>query len=423
MTLLWCRLAPVALFLTATAAAATTGKVCDPRTFGAKADGRTKDTAALQAAIDQCATHSGTVRVSPGTYLIAPISLKSHVTLELAKGATLLGSPDFADYPITGENIWQGQPQPRAAALINATGQTDIKLTGEGTVDGDGEHWWTAYKARKAATKEEMPRPWMVQFSDCDRVTVEGVTLQNSPSYTLVPYFCRNVTIRKIKILAPPETPNTDGIAPYSSHDVEITDCLIDAGDDNIAIKSSRPSGAKDSTCSNITISRCTFLHGHGATIGADTGGGVHDVLFDHVRLQGTRYGLRIKAGRGFGGEVHHIVYRDIELIDTNPAITVSEYYPNVPAAQDEAKPVTATTPQFHDITFTRVTAKGGSDAGQIVGLPESPVRGLLFEDVSISSSKGLQIRNATVTLRNSKIQATSGPPLIAEDNAHVNQQ
>jgi polygalacturonase len=403
------------------AGSCSAGTVCALKSDAA--GGVKNETSAFQAAIDECAAHGGgTVPVGPGSHRIGPIALKSNVTLELPAGAELKASTDFNDYPITGENIWQGEPQKRPVALIHAEHQSHIAITGKGVIDGGGSAWWKPYRERKRATGEEMPRPWMVQFSYCDHVLVEGVTLQNSPSYTLVPYFSTDVTVRGIKILAPPDSPNTDGVAPYSSHRVRISDATIDTGDDNVAIKSSRSTDpGLDSSCSDVTVSNSTFLHGHGATIGADTGGGVHNVVMEHVRLEGTQYGLRIKSGRGFAGEVDHITYRDIVMTAADPAVSVTEYYPNVPK-QDAGQPLSPTTPRFHDITLERVKAEGGKSAGIVVGLPETPIANFVMRDVEISAGQGLTVRNAAVVLRESHIRPQSGPAIIREQNAQVDE-
>jgi polygalacturonase len=132
-------LAIVALTGMSAAPAMAAGKACDAKQFGAKGDGTTKDTEAIQKAIDACAANKGggTVEVSAGTYLIAPIQLKTNVTLHLAKDATLFGSPDHADYPEIVEFR-----NPGHQALVSATNAENVSITGEGTIDGNGESWW-----------------------------------------------------------------------------------------------------------------------------------------------------------------------------------------------------------------------------------------------------------------------------------------
>ncbi len=377
------------------------------------------DTAAFQAAIDACAKDGGTVLVPAGTYRLTPISLRSHVTLELANGSVLVAGTDFSAYPNAGEIYYQGKAEKRPASLVSATGQSDVGIRGEGVIDGSGEVWWRAFHERSAA-HQDLPRPWLVQFRECNHVTVEGVTLKDSPSKTLVAYLSSDVTIRRVRALAPPDSPNTDGIVAYSSHRVRIEDCTVDTGSDNIIVVSSRPEQpGRDFSCSEITVSNCTLLHGHGASIGSDTGGGVHHVLMEHLHLNGTSNGLRIKTGRGFGGEVSDIVYRDIDMTGVTPAIAITAYYPSVPKV-DTPEPMSATTPRFHDILLERVRAAGGQDAGYILGLPESPISNLTFEDVKITATKGMRLRNAVLTMHKSAVDAAQGPAFITEDHAQI---
>ncbi|MGO9639546.1 MAG: glycoside hydrolase family 28 protein, partial [Terracidiphilus sp.] len=209
---------------------------CNPRAYGAKGDGVSKDTAAIQAAIDACQQlGGGTVRLIAGTYLSAPIVLKSNINLQLDKGATLLGSPDHADYPpMTMFHLPDLQP------LVSATNAVNVAITGEGVIDGNGESWWQEARSIRdhGVLGSGHPRPKLIIFDHCKHVRVEGVTIQNSPMWQLVPYYSDDVVIRNIKVLAPAHSPNTDAIDPFSSSNVVIDHVFADVGDDNIAIKS-----------------------------------------------------------------------------------------------------------------------------------------------------------------------------------------
>ncbi|MGD0790054.1 MAG: glycosyl hydrolase family 28 protein, partial [Terracidiphilus sp.] len=199
-----------ALFAAVPASALDSSANCDPRAYGAKGDGVTKDTAAIQAAIDACARQGGgTVRVLAGTYLSAPIVLQSNIRLQLDKGVTLLGSADHADYPAKTEFR-----APGLQSLVSATDASNVAITGEGVIDGAGESWWQMARTVKnsGVLGTDHPRPRLVVFDHCKHVLVEGVTLQNSPMWQLVPYYSDDVTIRNIKVLAPANSPNTDAI-------------------------------------------------------------------------------------------------------------------------------------------------------------------------------------------------------------------
>ena len=235
--LVLCGMVSLIFFITA-AAKAHGAASCDPRAFGAKVDGVSTDTAAIQAAIDACAQHSGgTVRLSAGTWLSAPIVLKSNITLELEKGATLLSSPDHKDYPAKTEFR-----APGLQSLVSATDATNVAIIGEGMIDRAGESWWEAARAHgdHGVMGSEHTRPRLVVFDHCRHVRVEGVTIQNSPMWQLVPYYSDDVTIRNIRVLAPQHSPNSDAIDPFSSSNVRIDHVFADVGDDDVAIKSGK---------------------------------------------------------------------------------------------------------------------------------------------------------------------------------------
>jgi polygalacturonase len=393
---------------------------CNVRAYGAKGDGTTKDTAAIQNAIDACAKKGGgTVQLTAGTYVSAPIVLKTNITLELDKGATLLGSPDHADYPPKTEfHLPDSQP------LVSAIDASNVSITGEGTIDGNGESWWREARSVRdhGILGTGHPRPKLVIFDHCKHVRVEGVTVQNSPMWQLVPYYSDDVVIRNVRILAPQHSPNTDAIDPFSSSNVLIDHVYSDVGDDNVAIKSGPiNSPGPDSPSTNITIRDCTFMHGHGVSVGSELSGGAENILAERIHFEGTDNGIRVKANRDRGHDVGHLVFRDLDMKDVRNAIIISEYYPKVlPPAGEAPQPVTRLTPHFHDITIENVTAAGSDVAGVIAGLPESPVQNVVLNNVKISAKSGLTIGYANVTGANVAVQAEQGEPIMKEAGAQV---
>jgi polygalacturonase len=407
--------------IAASSTALHAARTCNPRDFGAKADGTTKDTAAIQGAIDACATKGGgTVLLTAGTYLSAPIVLKSNITLQLDKGATLLGSPDHADYPAKIEFRL-----PAAQGLVSATNAENVAITGEGTIDGQGESWWNMIRGVHDAgvMGNSHPRPRLIVFDHCKHVRVEGVTIQNSPFWQLVPYYCDDVLIRNVRILAPYPSPNTDAVDPFSSSNVRIDHLYADTGDDNIAIKSgSIDSPGGDDPVHDITITDCTFKHGHGLSIGSELAGGAHDILAERIHFDGSDNGIRVKANRDRGNDVSNLVFRDIDMKDVKNPLVVSEYYPRIlpPPGDVAPAPVTRLTPHFHNIVFQNMTATGGVMAGAIVGLPEAPVTDIVLQNVDLSGDKGLTIGYATVTGQNVKVQAAQGDAILKLPGANV---
>lgn len=385
---------------------------CNPRAYGAKVDGVAKDTAAIQKAIDACEQQGGgTVRLTAGTYLSAPIVLKSNITLQLDKGATLLGSPDHSDYPAKTEFRL-----PDVQSLVSATDATNVVITGEGVIDGNGESWWLeARKTQNAGVLGSHPRPKLIIFDHCTHVRVEGVTIQNSPMWQLVPYYSDDVVIRNVRILAPARSPNTDAIDPFSSSHVVIDHVYSDVGDDNVAIKSGAiNSPGPDSPSHDITITDCTFMHGHGLSIGSEIAGGANNIRAERIHFDGTDNGIRVKANRDRGSDVSNLLFRDIDMKDVKNALIISEYYPKVLPPDGEApQPVTRLTPHFHDITLENVTATNSGTAGVIAGLPEAPVRDVVLRNVKISAKTGLTIGYASVTGKNVVVQAAQGQSII----------
>lgn len=406
----------------ATPATLRAANVCDPHAFGAKADGKTKDTLALQKAIDTCAAKSqgGTVLLNGGTFISGPLVLKSNITLEVGTNATLLGSPDHADYPqITDLKA------PGRQALLSSEGAANITIKGGGTIDGNGQSWWAEARSHKDAgvVGEIVFRPRLIVLNHSRHIVIENVTVQNSPSWQIVPYYSDDVTIRNVRILADPHSPNTDAIDPFSSSNVLIDHVYADVGDDNVAIKSGLiNSPGPDAPATNITITDCTFLHGHGLSIGSEIAGGAHHVIARNIHFKGTDNGIRIKANRDRGNDVSDVQVSDIDMQDVATPILISEYYPKVlpPDGAEAPQPVGRLTPHFHNFTIKNLKAENSKNGGVIVGLPESPVSDVTLDNVTISSKTGMTVGFAKVTMHDVTIHPEQGPPLLEEQGATI---
>jgi polygalacturonase len=412
------------------------GKVCDAKKYGAKGDGTTKDTAAIQKAIDDCSAGKGggTVVLDAGTFLSAPILLKSNMTLELKKDAILLGSPDHQDYAVIQEFRQDGHQ-----ALVSALNAQNVSITGEGVIDGNGESWWHAMRGAPPSAAPvnlnnganvpgsgiaagQAARPRLVVFDHCKHVSLTGVTVRNSPFWQIVPYYSDDVVIRNIRVTATLPSPNTDAIDPFSSSNVVIDHVYADTGDDDVAIKSglaNSPGG--DDPSKNITITDCTFDHGHGVSIGSEIAGGAQNIRVERVKFTGTENGIRIKANRDRGADVGNITYKDITMDGVKNPILITEYYPRAGTlAEVPAMPVTRLTPMFHDITIENVTATNSGNDGSIVGLPESPVLNLTMKNVHLSGKTGLLIAYAKVTTDDLAVTAATGDALQIAPTATV---
>ncbi len=391
-------------------------KVYDVGDFGANGDGDTVDTAAIQRALDVCGQGGGgIVKLTPGIYLCTPIFLRCNTTLHLDAGAILQATDnpdDFADPHRAGTPL----------ALVNGSGLNAIAINGTGVIDGAGERWWAPVRALKQAGEPEpRRRPRLVILSNCVDVRMEDVTLQNSPSFHLVPVDCENVSISGMVVQAPQDAPNTDAVDPSACRYVMIHDCIFDVGDDDIALKSSHADiSHPNAACEHVTIRDCAFLHGHGMSIGSETLGGVQDVRMENCMFKGTTSGIRIKSARGRGGLVANLVYRDLKMTDVDWPVYFTSYYPRVPV-HDESQPMATDSPVYRDIRIENVTASSEKIAGEIIGLPESAISNVVFESVQISAPKGMTFRNARgIEFRDSAIKVEEGLPLNLETNATV---
>lgn len=352
------------------------------------------NTKRFQDAIDAAhAAGGGTVVVPPGEWLTGALVLKDHVTLHLEAGAVLVGSSDEADYPEV-QGRWEGRTQAAHAPLIGAWGAKNISLTGRGTIDGRGRSWWERFRAKALA----LPRPRLVAFTDCTNVVIEGLTLVDSPAWTVNPVRCDDVRITGLTIKSPADSPNTDGINPDSCRRVRISDCLISVGDDCITIKSGIETEHPElqRPCEDIVVTNCLLEAGHGGiVIGSEMSGGVRRVAVSNCVLNGTDRGFRMKSRRGRGGTVEDIRLSNLVMHDVPVPFSMNLYYHcnggrGVAAVSDKnARPIDQGTPAFRRISVSGVSATGaGPSAAFLFGLPESPVEDVVFRDVQITMTK-----------------------------------
>lgn len=382
--------------------AAQRAKTCDVHAYGAIGDGKTKDTVAIQKAIDDCTGTGGTVKLAGAPVFVSgPLDLKSSLTLYVEAGTTLAASSDHDDFP---EIMQFGEVNRKA--FITATNASNITISGGGTIDGRGESWWPN-------RAPGYTRPRLIVFDHCKHVVMENITAENSAMWQIVPYYSDDLVFRNMKVYAPTSSHNTDGIDPFSSSHVTIDHVTIDTGDDNVAIKSGQPgSPGPDSPSTDIAITDCTFLNGHGLSIGSEVSGGVQRVRVERVHFKGTGTGIRIKSNRDRGNDIGPLSYTDLDMEDVGTPIAITEFYPKVPASIDAA-PVTRLTPHFHDITITNVKAKGAKEAASIVGLPESPILGLRLINVSIDAAKGAKMEYVQVESSKFIVHASSGDDIM----------
>ena len=411
------------------------GATFNVRNFGAKGDGTTFDTAAIQQALDSCTNGGDTVVFPAGTYLCQPMRLHSQTTVQLDAGALLEASTNYADFMRKRGNWLKSTNSAQFRPLIGGTNLTDITFTGTGIIDGNGQVWWgEAEKARQIRPGYTLPRPTLIALDHCQRIRLENITLRNSPKFHFVPADCDDVVVTNVTILAPEHAANTDAMDP-SGRRLLITHCTLDVGDDNVAIKAGKKRKDGVVETGDIVIEYCTVLHGHGISIGSETDGGVSNMIVRNCTFADTENGLRIKSDIKRGGLVQNIRYENLTMTNVNPAILLTCVYQGV-SSNDTGKPEKKDDPadgkvsddqnsseklpripMYRDIFFSNITASCPKAAGVINGLPDSCVSNVVLENVNITAAKGFQIDHARgVQFKKSSVSGQTGPAWAGSD-------
>ncbi len=346
-------------------------------------------TKAFQNAVsDAVENGGGMVYVPAGTYPTYSIRLYSNITLYLNAGATLSFLEDIENYELV-HTEFEGQAKLAYMACIFAENAHHVSVKGDGIINGNGAVWWEA--ERKKTLKH--PRPYLIGFQFCEHVNIEGVTLINSPAWTVHPLYCNNVVIEGISIKNPADSPNTDGINPDGCSNVRILNCQVDVGDDCITLKSGTEKTPVHRPCENITIANCNMIHGHGGlVIGSEMSGGVRNVTVTNCVFQDTDRGIRVKTRRRRGGTVENIHLNNIVMDRVMCPFVFNMYYYCGPEGKEkyvwdkEAYPIDDGTPALQNIHISNMTVTGATAcAGFLYGLKEQPVKNVTLSHVSIS--------------------------------------
>lgn len=375
------------------------------KSFGAKGDGVQNDTLFIQTAINACPMGSR-VLIPVGIYKVTSLFLKSNLILEFEEGATLSAIPDREQIPILPgliENYdeteeynlgtWEGNPLDMFASIINGINVSNVVICGKGIIDGNAskDNWWKNPKVMNKAF-----RPRTIYLNHCTDITIQGVTVQNSPSWCIHPYFSNRLKFIDLKVLNPKDSPNTDGLDPESCEDVEIIGVYFSLGDDCIAIKSGKIyMGAKFKTPSkNITIRQCYMKDGHGSvTVGSEMAGGVQNISVTQCKFSHTDRGLRIKTrrGRGKDGLLDEILFDNIIMDNVKTPFVINSFYYCDPDGHSEyvktkeMLPVDERTPIIGSLTFQNITCKNCHVAGIFIyGLPEKKIKQVIMKNINI---------------------------------------
>ena len=438
--------------------------------FG-KGDGKTLNTEAFENALAALAKKGGgKIIVPPGIWLTGPIKFRSHIELNIERGAMIQFSRDYKSYPLTVIDL-KGEKEIDSVSPISGENLEDVAITGEGIIDGGGDAWrplkkdklgerdwntlvksggvindkgdiWFPSRAvmdgekiistlRKAGSLKiedyepahQFLRPKMLRLIGVKRLRLEGVTFQNPPNWTLNPVLCEDVSIINIQVRNSPNAQNSDALDLESCRRAIIRGCTFDVGDDGICLKSGKDAAGRriGVPTEDVLVENCVVYHAHGGfTIGSEMSGGVRNVRVNNCLFIGTDIGLRFKSTRGRGGVVENIFVSNVNMTGIpGDAINFNLYYggksplddtlnteTNFPAVTDE-------TPSFRDIFLENITCRGAKNAIMLQGLREMPLKNITLKNVDITSQFGATVIDAeNIQFENVQVENRSGEAL-----------
>jgi len=384
------------------------------RDFGAKGDGAAKDTASLQEALDRCSVlGGGEVLVPAGNYLTGAIALRSNTLLRLEQDAAIVGTPDFADYPVT-QVRWEGKWIQGHVGLIYAIDSANIGIAGPGKIVGNPA------LGGRPNLENPLRHPAVIEPIGCRGIRLEGFSTSCRLMWSIHPTNCENIDIRNLTIRS--TGGNGDGIDIDSCKHVRIDACDIATGDDCISIKSGRGSEAYTilQTSEDIVISNCTMADSIFACIGigSETSGGIRNVRIEHCKFTGARtYALYIKTRVGRGAFIEDIVADDLDVSGTQGGFLSFNLVGS--GIQDQAPvPGLEGIPTTRNFRFSNVRVKDCPtlvDGARIH--PLKPLEGFSLVNVTGTCGKGISLANVRdAEIRNVNVTGFTGP-LIGINN------
>lgn len=419
--------------------------------YGAKGDGKTVDTAAIQSAIDAAAKDKGTIVFAPGTYLTGSLFLKTGTRLRVDKGVEVRGVQDQAAYPVMQTRV-AGIEMKWPAALINVYEQSDVKISGEGVIDGDGKMWWDAYrklfteyqpKGLRWAADYDCQRPRLIQIYKAGDVELRGLTLKRSGFWTVHICFSNKVTVDGITIRNNDDGlgPSTDGVDIDSSSNVLVENADISCNDDAVVLKAGRDSDGLrvNRPTENVVIHDITVRAGAaGVTFGSETSGGIRHVEAYRIHVMApAKLGILFKSAHTRGGTVEDISIHDLDMRGVSTAFAVdynwnpNYSYAKIPEGITDipdywralAQPVPPEQgmPHLRNVKIANIKGTEVRDAFSVSAYPEAPVRDVQFANFEVQSSRAGTIQNAEKwKFTDTRIQAADGSLVTLKDSTGV---
>lgn len=430
--------------------------------FGAKGDGTTLDTGAIQKAIDTAAPRHDTVSFRAGTYLTGALFLKTGVTFEVPEGVTLTGAQELKDFPELPTRV-AGIEMTWPAAMINVRDQHDVTITGKGTIDGNGQVWWKAYRDLRAGYEPQGLR-WAADY-DSKRVRLSliqnsynvkyggGLLLKRPGFWTVQVLYSHDVAIDGLTIRANAELtgktgellrgPSTDGIDIDSSHDIDVSHADIDNNDDALCLKAGRDADGLrvNRPTYNIKVHDSVVRRGAAAiTIGSETSGGFHNIEVWNITAEsGVPNGVLFKSAHTRGGTATDIRVHDLTLQGVAVPISMtmnwnpSYSYATLPAGTDPKSvppywiplttpvPADKGLPHFSNVHIWNIKATGAKRAFAVSAYPEAPLVDFKLDHLEIEAQSAGTIADAkNWTFSDLNLKIADGSKVKLTDDTNV---
>ena len=407
--------------------------------YGAHKDSSARSTEAIRAAIRAVKTAGGgTVYIPAGAYVTGPFELVSNMVLHIEAGATLRFPAERLPFT-RGRN--QGIECLVPVPLIGGHNLENVTITGRGVITTNNADWmkimgrspgsaagpnWEhllqLLEQKTPASEEEYLkaapelRPPLIQMMNCNNVLIEGIHIVGSAMWPIHLLYSQNAVVDRVTVDTYPGV-HTGGIYIDSSHDIRISNCSINTGDDGIVLKAGKDADGLrvNRPTENVSITNCTVHRAHGAVVlGSETAGGIRNVVASNITCDSTQIGIRIKSRRGRGGVIEDVRFSNWTMVHVGQAISVTNYYTMEGEQRTNEESVSIRTPVFRNIAISGIMIDHSRVAINVDGLPEMPIEGLRIADVVASAAIGMKASCTTaLELHHVQVNADTGPAFL----------